>query len=104
MFADHGRHRDNLGTQRVLVSFFAPLTTLNHRVENRRFTSFGDRSLRVGRDGRRERRQHLTSDPLRRYDITIAIERIAPLINLINGDLCYANLAQDRDSHLVGLV
>ncbi|OJZ64513.1 hypothetical protein BRW65_28990 [Mycobacterium paraffinicum] len=29
-------------------------------------------------------------------DTTLAIERMAPLFNLINGDLCYANLARDR--------
>ena len=29
-------------------------------------------------------------------DITSAIERTAPLFNLVNGDLCYANLAEDR--------
>ena len=29
-------------------------------------------------------------------DITPAIERIGPLFNLVNGDLCYANLAHDR--------
>jgi 3',5'-cyclic AMP phosphodiesterase CpdA len=29
-------------------------------------------------------------------DVTAGIERIAPLFNLVNGDLCYANLAPDR--------
>ena len=29
-------------------------------------------------------------------DITTAIERTAPLFHLVNGDLCYANLAHDR--------
>jgi 3',5'-cyclic AMP phosphodiesterase CpdA len=29
-------------------------------------------------------------------DVTTGIERIAPLFNLVNGDLCYANLATDR--------
>ena len=29
-------------------------------------------------------------------DVTTGIERIAPLFNLVNGDLCYANLAADR--------
>ncbi len=29
-------------------------------------------------------------------DTTLAIERIGPLFNLVNGDLCYANLARDR--------
>ncbi|MGH3561417.1 MAG: fibronectin type III domain-containing protein, partial [Mycobacterium sp.] len=29
-------------------------------------------------------------------DTTAAIERVGPLFNLVNGDLCYANLAVDR--------
>ena len=29
-------------------------------------------------------------------DITAAIERVGPLFHLVNGDLCYANLAKDR--------
>ncbi|WP_019928352.1 fibronectin type III domain-containing protein [Nocardia sp. BMG111209] len=29
-------------------------------------------------------------------DVTAGIERLAPLFNLVNGDLCYANLANDR--------
>jgi 3',5'-cyclic AMP phosphodiesterase CpdA len=29
-------------------------------------------------------------------DITTAVERVSPLFHLVNGDLCYANLAQDR--------
>ena len=29
-------------------------------------------------------------------DITTAVEHAAPLFNLVNGDLCYANLAHDR--------
>lgn len=29
-------------------------------------------------------------------DVTAGIERIAPLFHLVNGDLCYANLATDR--------
>ncbi|MDT5349730.1 MAG: hypothetical protein QOH91_3017 [Mycobacterium sp.] len=29
-------------------------------------------------------------------DTTLAIERLGPLFNLVNGDLCYANMAQDR--------
>ncbi len=37
-------------------------------------------------------------------DTTTAIERLGPLFNLVNGDLCYANLAHDRIRRLVGLV
>ncbi|MGY0064183.1 hypothetical protein ACWY4P_48430 [Streptomyces sp. LZ34] len=29
-------------------------------------------------------------------DVTTAVERIAPLFHLVNGDLCYANLSEDR--------
>ncbi|MFS7873273.1 purple acid phosphatase family protein [Streptomyces asiaticus] len=29
-------------------------------------------------------------------DVTTAVERVAPLFHLINGDLCYANLSEDR--------
>ncbi len=29
-------------------------------------------------------------------DVTAGIERVAPLFNLVNGDLCYANLSTDR--------
>jgi hypothetical protein len=61
-----------------------------------RFTSFGDQSTPTldafvasafGRDNR--------GSPAA-GDITTAIERAAPLFNLVNGDLCYANLARDR--------
>ncbi|MGD1253843.1 purple acid phosphatase family protein [Mycobacterium seoulense] len=61
-----------------------------------RFTSFGDQST-----------PNLERMPDGTYgtdnigspasaDTTLAIERMAPLFNLVNGDLCYANLAQDR--------
>jgi hypothetical protein len=61
-----------------------------------RFTSFGDQSTPTldalvasafGRDNR--------GSPAA-GDITTAVERVAPLFNLVNGDLCYANLANDR--------
>jgi 3',5'-cyclic AMP phosphodiesterase CpdA len=29
-------------------------------------------------------------------DLTAAVERVAPLFHLVNGDLCYANLSRDR--------
>ncbi|EHB58499.1 metallophosphoesterase [Mycolicibacterium rhodesiae JS60] len=51
------------------------------------FTSFGDQATpTVGNS--------LASPAA--GDITAGIERIVPLFNLVNGDLCYANLAQDR--------
>ena len=61
-----------------------------------RFTSFGDQSTPTldalvasafGSDNR--------GSPAA-GDITTAIERAAPLFHLVNGDLCYANLAKDR--------
>lgn len=61
-----------------------------------RFTSFGDQStptLSTLTDGRYVN-DHLGSPAA--GDTTAAIERMAPLFNLVNGDLCYANLAQDR--------
>lgn len=61
-----------------------------------RFTSFGDQStptlerLPDGSYGT----DNIGSPAA--ADTTLAIERLAPLFNLVNGDLCYANLAQDR--------
>jgi 3',5'-cyclic AMP phosphodiesterase CpdA len=61
-----------------------------------RFTSFGDQStptldrLPDGSYGT----DNIGSPAA--GDMTLAIERLGPLFNLINGDLCYANLAQDR--------
>ncbi|SPM43271.1 hypothetical protein MNAB215_5493, partial [Mycobacterium numidiamassiliense] len=57
-----------------------------------RFTSFGDQSTPVLErlpDG-----SYIGSPAA--AATTLAIERLAPLFNLVNGDLCYANLAQDR--------
>jgi 3',5'-cyclic AMP phosphodiesterase CpdA len=61
-----------------------------------RFTSFGDQStpaLDRMPDGTYST-DNIGSPAA--ADTTLAIERIGPLFNLINGDLCYANLAQDR--------
>lgn len=60
------------------------------------FTSFGDQATPTL--GRRLGNEYV-SDNLgspAAGDIVSAIERIGPLFNLVNGDLCYANLAQDR--------
>ncbi len=84
--AVHDGTTPELGTVRTAPSGRKPL----------RFTSFGDQStpnLDVLADGR------YVSDNIgspAAGDTTIAIERIAPLFNLVNGDLCYANLAHDR--------
>lgn len=61
-----------------------------------RFTSFGDQStpmLDRSVDGRFIS-DHIGSPAA--GDIPAAIERLEPLFNLVNGDLCYANLAEDR--------
>jgi 3',5'-cyclic AMP phosphodiesterase CpdA len=61
-----------------------------------RFTSFGDQStpaLAKLPDGRYAT-DNIGSPAA--ADMTLAVERLAPLFNLVNGDLCYANLAQDR--------
>jgi 3',5'-cyclic AMP phosphodiesterase CpdA len=61
-----------------------------------RFTSFGDQSTPMldaavassyGSDNR--------GSPAA-GDVTTAVERTRPLFNLVNGDLCYANLSHDR--------
>jgi 3',5'-cyclic AMP phosphodiesterase CpdA len=61
-----------------------------------RFTSFGDQSTPTldalvasafGSDNR--------GSPAA-GDVTTAVERATPLFNLVNGDLCYANLSRDR--------
>jgi 3',5'-cyclic AMP phosphodiesterase CpdA len=61
-----------------------------------RFTSFGDQATpTVGKlVGAAFANDNLGSPAA--GDMTAAIERTAPLFNLVNGDLCYANLAQDR--------
>ncbi len=60
------------------------------------FTSFGDQATpTVGKlAGTAFANDNLGSPAA--GDITAAVERIGPLFNLVNGDLCYANLAQDR--------
>src|SRR5579875_2646364 len=61
-----------------------------------RFTSFGDQATpTLGRlVGTMYASDNLGSPAA--GDITAAVERIGPLFNLVNGDLCYANLARDR--------
>ena len=61
-----------------------------------RFTSFGDQSTpkldaSVARAFGRDNRGSPAAG-----DITNAVEHAAPLFNLVNGDLCYANLSRDR--------
>ncbi|RJO75358.1 metallophosphoesterase family protein [Nocardia panacis] len=61
-----------------------------------RFTSFGDQGTpTLGKlDGGKYVNDNLGS-PFA-GDVTSGIERVAPLFNLVNGDLCYANIATDR--------
>ena len=82
----HDGASPEVGTVRTAPRGRAPL----------RFTSFGDQSTPTldalvasafGSDNR--------GSPAA-GDITTAVERAAPLFNLVNGDLCYANLSQDR--------
>jgi 3',5'-cyclic AMP phosphodiesterase CpdA len=61
-----------------------------------RFTSFGDQSTpTVARLVNGATVSDNRASPAA-GDTTIAVERMAPLFNLVNGDLCYANLAVDR--------
>jgi 3',5'-cyclic AMP phosphodiesterase CpdA len=61
------------------------------------FTSFGDQStptLNTAQGPTSFTSDHRGSPAA--GDVTTGVERIAPLFNLVNGDLCYANLATDR--------
>ncbi|MFC7751909.1 purple acid phosphatase family protein [Tsukamurella soli] len=62
-----------------------------------RFTSFGDQGTpTVGKlDGTGAYVNDNLGSPFA-GDVTAAVERMSPLLNLVNGDLCYANLADDR--------
>ena len=84
--AVHDGTTPELGTIRTAPAGRKPL----------RFTSFGDQSTpRLDKliDGQYSN-DNIGSPAA--GDTTIAIERMAPLFNLVNGDLCYANLASDR--------
>lgn len=84
--AVHDGTDPELGTVRTAPSGRKPLS----------FTSFGDQATpTLGRlSGTTYISDNLGSPAA--GDTTAAIERIAPLFNLVNGDLCYANLAHDR--------
>ena len=84
--AVHDGTEPELGTVRTAPSGRSPL----------RFTSFGDQATpTLGRLQKDSYRSDNLGSPAA-GDITTAIERIGPLFNLVNGDLCYANLAHDR--------
>lgn len=85
--AVHDGAAPELGTLRTAPSGRAPL----------RFTSFGDQGTptlgKPGPDGKYVN-DNLGSPAA--GDVTAAVEQAAPLFHLVNGDLCYANLAVDR--------
>ena len=84
--AVHDGTNPELGTVRTAPSGRSPL----------RFTSFGDQAIPTqGQFTNPIYGIHNLGSPAA-GDITTAIERLAPLFNLVNGDLCYANLADDR--------
>ena len=69
------------------------------------FTSFGDQGtptlgrVQAGPPGAAPGARSYTNDNLGSpfaADTTMGVERMKPLFHLLNGDLCYANLAEDR--------
>ncbi|MCD2192052.1 metallophosphoesterase family protein [Actinomycetospora endophytica] len=85
--AVHDGAAAELGTLRTAPSGRAPL----------RFTSFGDQGTPTL--GKQSADGHWVNDNLgspAAGDVTAAVEQAAPLFHLVNGDLCYANLAVDR--------
>jgi hypothetical protein len=84
--AGHDGANPEAGTVRTAPSGRKPL----------RFTSFGDQGTpTLGRLVGDKYASDNVGTPSA-GDTTLAIERLGPLFNLVNGDLCYANLAQDR--------
>src|SRR5271165_4559449 len=84
--AVHEGTNPELGTVRTAPSGRKPL----------RFTSFGDQAIpTLGQFKNPIYNIHNLGSPAA-GDTTTAIERLGPLFNLVNGDLCYANLAHDR--------
>ncbi|WP_421840345.1 purple acid phosphatase family protein [Mycobacterium sp.] len=84
--AVHDGANPELGTVRTAPLGRSPL----------RFTSFGDQGTpTLGRLAGGKYVNDNNGSPAA-GDTATAIERIAPLFNLVNGDLCYANRSQDR--------
>ena len=84
--AVHDGTNPEVGTVRTAPSGRKPL----------RFSSFGDQAIpTLGQFKNPIYGIHNLGSPAA-GDITTAIERLGPLFNLVNGDLCYANLADDR--------
>lgn len=84
--AVHGGTHPEMGAFRTAPRGRAPFT----------FTSYGDQGTpTLGKlSGSTYVNDNLGSPAA--GDVTAGIERIAPLFHLVNGDLCYANLANDR--------
>ncbi len=84
--AVHDGAGPEMGTMRTAPRGRAPL----------RFTSFGDQSTPTldAMVAKSFGSDNLGSPSA--GDVTSAVERLAPLFNLVNGDLCYANLSSDR--------
>lgn len=84
--ATHDGASPELGSVRTAPRGRAPI----------RFTSFGDQSTPMldAKVAASFGNDHAGSPAA--GDITIAVERLAPLFHLVNGDLCYANLSHDR--------
>jgi 3',5'-cyclic AMP phosphodiesterase CpdA len=84
--ASHDGATPELGTVRTAPRRRAPFT----------FTSFGDQGTpTLGKlSGTSYINDNLGSPAA--GDLVAGVERIAPLFHLVNGDLCYANLATDR--------
>lgn len=84
--ATHDGATPELGTVRTAPAGRGPI----------RFTSFGDQGTPTL--GKRIDKKYVNDNlgSPAAGDITAGVERVAPLFNLVNGDLCYANLADDR--------
>ncbi|MGH3720273.1 MAG: purple acid phosphatase family protein [Pseudonocardiaceae bacterium] len=84
--AVHDGAAPELGTIRTAPCKRAPFT----------FTSFGDQGTPTL--GRLVGTSYVNDNLGSPFggDVTAGVERVAPLFHLVNGDLCYANLATDR--------
>jgi hypothetical protein len=85
--AAHDGAAAQLGTIRTAPAGRAPFT----------FTSFGDMgSPAVTTRGATGMWVNDACGSSSSFDVVDGVERVAPLLNLLNGDLCYANLSADR--------
>ena len=84
--AVHDGATPEMGTVRTAPAGRVPL----------RFSSFGDQSTPVLNGRIAEKYANDSYGSLAAGDITAAVESFNPLFHLVNGDLCYANVASDR--------